>query len=147
MGGVRSTGMSIDCDRCKKLVPVADDKQADYYRDFAKREDQGSQMFQALLLEIDGDTSAYFEYLCPKCRDAVLTYMKKILMVKEDKPKPEVKPKPEAKAKPEVKPKPEPKPEAKAEPNVTITDETEPPPPDPDEPGLSFEEEEMFAGS
>lgn len=156
MGGVYSTGLSVDCDRCKKKIPVADDAEADFYRTFSKREDQGSQMFQALLLKTDGsDQAAYFEYLCPKCQSAVATYMDKILMVKEtkgkdEKPKPEKKdkPKPEAKAKPEAK--------DDKKPSVTIADETQPPPvedptsdqsPPPEDgvPGLSFDEEEMFA--
>jgi hypothetical protein len=163
---IRSTGLSLTpCDRCKKDVAVVDEPKADYYREFAKREDQGSQMFQALQLKTDGtDVSAHFEFICPKCEDAVSTYMNKILMVKEEpktKPKTEEEKKAEAeakkakadadkKAKAEAKAKADADKKAEADKKVEIKDETTPPaeetPPPDGEPGLSFDEEEMFAG-
>lgn len=81
MGGIRTTGISVECDRCKKAVVVTDQNQADFYRAHSERgEDQRDvSMFIGLINNADGEVKGInFEYLCPKCCDAILTYMIKI---------------------------------------------------------------------
>ena len=144
MGGIRTTGISVECDRCHKPQEVTKDDEADFYRKFAEREDRNEFMFQALFLGADGSSlPATFEYLCPKCCNAVETYMKKILMVKEEKA-----------AKPEKKEKAaKPAAEAKAEPanggggeekkSIVVKDETESETP-PEDTGADFDDNELF---
>ena len=87
MGGVRSASVVVECDRCKKEVMVTDEGQANHYREFSKREDQDDRMFVAILNPPEGEAKDVdFEYVCPKCSEAISTYIDKILMKKSEKP-------------------------------------------------------------
>jgi hypothetical protein len=79
MGGIKSVGVVVDCDRCGKEIPVNDGNQADFYRAHAEREAMDVRMFIAILNDANGETKGIdYEYLCPKCCDAVFSYLTKI---------------------------------------------------------------------
>ena len=86
MGGVRQASVVVGCDRCKKDVMVTDEDQAQGYREFSSREDPDDRMFVAILNPAGSESDdADFEYVCPKCVEAISGYMDKILMRKPAK--------------------------------------------------------------
>lgn len=148
MGGVRTTGTSVDCDRCKKTVAVTDEKQAEFYRAFAGRppEKADERMFVAILNTPDGgSTEVDFEYVCPRCSDACFGYLTKIDTALA--PEKSVK-EPETPTVPATVPTPEPpKPvkAAKGTKKVDIKIETPtPPPPADDKPGVPYTDDDLF---
>jgi hypothetical protein len=83
MGGIVTTGIAISCDRCKKQVPVTEEKQAEFYRKWSKREDKDDRMSVIFINTPDGEShEADFEYLCPKCTESIKGYIDKIVMKK-----------------------------------------------------------------
>jgi len=100
MGGIVTTGIGIQCDRCQKTVSVNDAELAQFYIKFSEREDQDELMFASLYNSNEGESlDVTFEYLCPKCSKAVKGYMESIAMVKKaavEEPVEEPKPKKKA---------------------------------------------------
>ena len=104
MGKVRQASVVVECDRCKKESMVTDDDQAKHYRDFSEREDPDDRMFVAILNPPAGESADVdFEYVCPKCSEAISGYMDKILMKKPAKKAKEGDKKGEGDEKPEPK--------------------------------------------
>lgn len=89
MGGIVNTGISIKCDRCGKEVPVEDKDEEKFYRSWAERSDLDDGMFVMIMNgNKPGETRhKRFEFVCPKCADAVRTLMDKIEMKKSKKTK------------------------------------------------------------
>lgn len=157
MGGVRSVGVAVECDRCKKVETVEDEAQAEFYKKFAHRQDRDEQMFAALLLSPEGEDKkldVMFEYLCPKCVKSITTYITKIDTSKAEantekkagsETKTEEPPKTEGKkgrSKGTEKPAEE-KPAAN-EPPAEESTEASAPDESPGEPGEDFDEDELF---
>jgi hypothetical protein len=116
MGKVRQASVVVECDRCKRESMVTDDDQANHYRVFSEREDPDDRMFVAILNPPSGENEDVdFEYVCPKCTEAISGYMDKILMKKpvkkdkggEEKGEGEEKPKPDKSSTKGKKPKEE----------------------------------------
>jgi hypothetical protein len=159
MGGIRNVGLAIDCDRCGKTVPVNDEKEAEFYRNFAKRENRDDIMFVGVLVKPGQEqpVEVDFEYLCPKCVDAMANYMVKIdpklAPPKEKKETKETKKEEEAAAKDEPK-KDEPKPKKNGDKTKPPAEaKTEPPPADPEPPpppateeapGAAYDDSDLF---
>lgn len=157
MGGVRSASVVVNCDRCNKDVMVTDEDQANHYRAFATREDQDDRMFVAILNPPSGEAlDVDFEYVCPKCSEAISTYLDKILMKKPKKGGKEEEEEPaeektagkkkSSKAKKEAEEKkeePAEEPETE-EPEADEAEETEEPAEEPENEGKEFEDDELF---
>ena len=156
MGGVRTTGTSVDCDRCKKTVAVTDEKQAEFYRAFAGRppEKADERMFVAILNTPDGgSTEVDFEYVCPRCSDACFGYLAKIdTALAPEKPvkEPETPTVPATVPTPEPAPSPKPVKAAKGGKKVDVKVEpakvpdAPPAPPDDDKPGVPYTDDDLF---
>lgn len=153
MGGVRSASVVVECDRCNKEVMVTDEGQANHYREFSKREDQDDRMFVAILNPPEGEAKDVdFEYVCPKCSEAISTYIDKILMKKSEKKGKEEEPektagkKKSSKAKKAEEKDEEPAEEPEEEePESTEDEETEEPAEEPEEQGEeSVDDDELF---
>jgi hypothetical protein len=154
MGGVRSASVVVECDRCKKEVMVTDEDQANHYRAFATREDPDDRMFVAILNPPSGEAQDVdFEYVCPKCSEAISTYLDKILMKKPKKGGKEEKAdgektagkKKSSKAKKAEEKNEEPAEEPETEePEAPVAEENEEPAEEPENKGEEFEDDELF---
>jgi len=99
VGGIRMAKIGVECDRCKKLVTVDDVKASEFYAKFSEREEKRDAMFAAVFTTPDGETKELiFEFMCPKCCEAVSGYLFKSIQMKPATP--------EAKVRKPRKPKP-----------------------------------------
>jgi hypothetical protein len=142
MGGIRMAKIGIECDRCTKVVTVDEPKVAEFYNKFSEREDKQEAMFAAVFTTPDGTThEVIFEYVCPKCVEAINGYLFKNIQMAKNTPKSAVKErKPRGPRKPKVTtPDVVPPPAATAAP-MTAT----PPPATPPAVGSDYDDNDLF---
>lgn len=163
MGGIVTTGIAVKCDRCKKTAAITDEKQAEFYRAFASRppEKSDERMFVAILNRPDGGSvEVDFEFICPKCADAIFGYLTKVdVSLAPEKPAQEpaaaaTEPVPETVPTPEPPPAAEPPKAAKAakggkKVDVKVEAPKAPaaaptPPPADDKPGVPYTDDDLF---
>lgn len=140
MGGIKSATIAVNCDRCKKDVPVEDEEQIKFYQTWAKRGDGDDRMFIAIIngnVPDGAPRSMNFEYLCPKCVDDINGLFDKIEMKKKTGGK---------------KPKKASEPKVEAPPPATAAEtEDDPPPPAAPPPDAApapddYDDDELFDG-